>query len=435
MEEFQEGNTIARGKYRLTRKIGEGTYGVVWLAEEIALGMRVAIKRLHPHTGRMSDLRREAATQARLNHQNIVAIHDFDEDERIIVMEYIEGQSLEMLLKKCIAAREWIDLDVAKEFMSQCCAALACAHRESVIHGDIKPGNIIITAEQTVKLSDFGVAKVILEREGNSYSQISGTRLGSLSYMAPEVLRGEPRDFKSDIFSFGVVCYLLLTGCHPFYNTHPSGLFTVRDMLLSDEEPKDAREIVPNLPDAYADVVTRMMEKDRERRYDEIRVACEDILTIGLACPNCETKSPLSNRYCGQCGHSLKSAIDSLYKGKSYEELCRVAYQLNCNLHFREAIGYCDAAILIQPEKPAAYQSKGFALSSLERFDGALQNFGLALEYADLKPVEAQIHYNLSYVFWCTGDKENQIRELEKALECNPDHLKAKEFLEKYRKE
>lgn len=202
---FSKGDAICRGRYCLKNLLGEGTYGSVWLAQDTRLEIPVAIKALHATHGRIGDLRAEAVTQARLSHDNIVRIYDVDVDDRVIVMEYIEGASLESHLKDLIRQEGWIQASRSKDILAQCFDALIYAHSKQVVHGDVKPANIMIQEDLTAKLTDFGVAKVIAEQYMGTYPSGLPRRMGSTTYSAPEVIRGEPRDFQSDMFSLGIV--------------------------------------------------------------------------------------------------------------------------------------------------------------------------------------------------------------------------------------
>ncbi len=207
---IQKDDILGSGRYKLKKILGEGSYGTVWLSDDLQLQTEVAIKTLHPHMGKIADLQKEAITQARLSHSNVAMIYSVDIDDRFIAMEYIEGESLENYLRKLIQDDNWISLDTAAHFLSQCFEGLMHAHDQSVVHGDIKPGNIIIDRGEVIKITDFGVAKVISEEQSKGYATTNmARRLGSITYMAPEVLKGERRSFSSDMFSLGMVAYLL----------------------------------------------------------------------------------------------------------------------------------------------------------------------------------------------------------------------------------
>lgn len=432
MVNYGEERILGNGRYELQRILGQGTYGVVWLANDTQLQIHAAIKRLHPNMGKISDLQREAVTQARLNHPNVATIYSADIDGRFIAMEYVEGESLEKCLKTHISNGTWINIEKSRQILSQCFDALRYAHGENVIHGDIKPGNIMIHSNETVKLTDFGVAKVISERELAAYSYGEQRRLGSITYMAPEVIMGEPRDFRSDIFSLGIMAYVLFTGNHPFRHPHPSGIFSIEDMILSDEEPRKPSDVQPSIQESFERVIMKMMAKSPEDRYANINQAYEELFGFGLTCPKCGSSNPASAHYCMKCGHSLQEAKDDQYKDRTPRELWSRAFQLNSELKYEEAIKLCNEAVKMQPDFAEAYQTKGFALSNLRAYNEALDCFTLALKYAKDRLKKADIHVNISYVYFKQGDYERNVAELRKALELNPYHPKARTLMEKY---
>jgi serine/threonine protein kinase len=352
-------------------------------------------------------------------------------------MEYIPGESLEKHLRNHIKNGTWVDMDMATSWLRQCFDALLCAHGQSVIHGDIKPGNIMLDRNGAIKLTDFGVAKVISE-DKDRYTTNQARRLGSTTYMAPEVLRGERRDFASDIFSLGVFAYLLFTGHHPFYNTHPSGLFGVRESLLSGEEVANPREFNDGISENHANILVKLLAKDRTRRYLTVKQAYEDFANIGLLCRRCNFKNPVKARYCNQCGRSLEEARQSQYKDKSSQELQSEAFQLNGLGQYEEAIVFCDQALKVQNDNPFAYQTKAFALSSLEKYEEALASYEQALEFTRTgTPPErvrvANIYTSMSYCHERLGDYPHAKEVLKKALEYDQNHFKARELLERGR--
>ena len=140
---IQKDDILGSGRYKLKKILGEGSYGTVWLSDDLQLQTEVAIKTLHPHMGKIADLQKEAITQARLSHSNVAMIYSVDIDDRFIAMEYIEGESLENYLRKLIQDDNWISLDTAAHFLSQCFEGLMHAHDQSVVHGDIKQGILI----------------------------------------------------------------------------------------------------------------------------------------------------------------------------------------------------------------------------------------------------------------------------------------------------
>ena len=267
--------------YRLLRKLGTGGMGEVYLAEDAKLHRRVAFKLLPPAT--ISDpqakkrLLREARAAATLDHSNICTVYEVGEAEghSFIAMQYIEGATLAEEIKKDALA--WRDaLDVAMQIAD----ALAEAHAHNIIHRDIKPGNIMLTPRRQVKVLDFGLAKVLptpqgvnTEAETEELLSRSGMIMGTMPYMSPEQLRGEVVDARTDIFSFGVVLYEMLTGRQPF--VRQSGAEIVSALLT--EEPTALSTYAPETPEELQRIVRKCLEKDGERRYQAMRDVAADL--------------------------------------------------------------------------------------------------------------------------------------------------------------
>ena len=213
--------TILANQYRIVKKIGEGGMGVVYLAEDIELANRqVAIKVLPPllsrNTRAVENLRKEALTAIRLNHPNIIRLYGFhsDSDIKFLVMEYIDGQTLEEKISASSSGK--LSLDETLEIAEKVAAALDYAHSQkpSVFHRDLKPSNIMISKDDEVKLLDFGIAREMKD----SYTRVTGQDTsGTLPYMSPQQLMGARPDASMDIYSLGVIIYECLSGHTPFY--------------------------------------------------------------------------------------------------------------------------------------------------------------------------------------------------------------------------
>jgi len=212
------------GHYEIRAKLGAGGMGEVYLAEDTRLNRKVAVKFLPPDS--TADLRgkrrllREAQAAAALDHPNICAIHEVGEvDGRaFIVMQYVEGETLAARIH-----RKPLELKEALGFAVPMADALAEAHSRGIIHRDIKPQNVMITARGQVKILDFGLAKVVADRgvlDGEAETQSllteAGVIVGTVPYMSPEQVKGEALDARSDIFSFGTVLYEMISGRRPF---------------------------------------------------------------------------------------------------------------------------------------------------------------------------------------------------------------------------
>ncbi|MBM3335026.1 protein kinase [Candidatus Sumerlaeota bacterium] len=204
--------------YRVVREIARGGMAVVFEAEQVRLGRPVAIKMLHPALTVDSDFlrrfEREARTLARLNHENIVNVIDFFEhdDRYFLALEFVEGETLARRLRRCARHGRFFSVGEATAIAWQIAQALAFAHSREIVHRDLKPENIMLTARQRAKVMDFGIARAI----GHSPSTEVGTRVGTPDYMAPEQLRGEGADARSDLFALGLIYYEMLSGHRPF---------------------------------------------------------------------------------------------------------------------------------------------------------------------------------------------------------------------------
>jgi serine/threonine-protein kinase len=252
--------TIFAGRYLLERKLGAGGMADVWLAEDQELGRRVAVKILHDRYANdeqfVERFRREATHAAGLSHPNIVSIHDRGEAEGsyFIVMEYVEGRTL----KELIVTRGPCPVPIAVSYTRQVLAALRYAHRNGIIHRDIKPHNVIVDREGRVKVADFGIA-----RAGASQITEAGSIIGTAQYLSPEQARGAPVDESSDLYSTGVVLYELLTGTVPFTGETPVEI-AMKHLSQAPEPPSARREGIPRDLDL---VVLRSLAKETSDRY------------------------------------------------------------------------------------------------------------------------------------------------------------------------
>jgi tRNA A-37 threonylcarbamoyl transferase component Bud32/tetratricopeptide (TPR) repeat protein len=266
--------------YRMTRRLGEGGMGAVFLAEELALGRQVAIKVVSDKIARDSEIRarflREARLLATVEHPNVVRVYTFGEiDERAyLVMEYVEGETLADRIRRTGPMAP----DAALAAVRAVADALSTAWEEKVIHRDIKPSNILFDKRGRLRVADFGLAKGIESATDSSLTQ-TGYLLGSPHYVAPEQAAGHEADFRSDIYSLGIVLFELITGRKPY-----DGQSAVAIVAKHLHEPlPNVRELVPDLPDEIADLITWMTAKDpahRPQSYAELlSVLREDSLT------------------------------------------------------------------------------------------------------------------------------------------------------------
>jgi TolB-like protein len=280
------------GRYEIRSQLGEGGMGEVYLAADMQLGRPVAVKFLPAEL--MADeqankrLRQEARAAATLDHPNICAVYEVSEAEgrSFIVMQYLEGKTLEARIRSKL-----LELNDSIAIATEIADALAEAHSRGIIHRDIKPANIMITSRGQAKVMDFGLARLVAgapESEAKTQSLLTtpGTILGTVPYMSPEQVKGEKVDVRTDIFSFGVVLYEMLTGRQPFANR--SAAETISAIL--NEEPPTLLRYAPNLPEELQRIARKCLEKDRNLRYQsasEVRVDLQRLKrdTESLAVP------------------------------------------------------------------------------------------------------------------------------------------------------
>jgi serine/threonine protein kinase len=267
------GRTLA--DFRILRHLGQGGMGQVYLAEQISLKRKVALKILRPDMAvdptSLQRFTAEATAVAQATHANIVQVYAIGEAGGIAYMalEYVEGRNLrEYLLKKGPP-----DLLLAVSIMRQVASALQRASELGIIHRDIKPENILLTRKGEIKVADFGLSRCLAgDRPALNLTQ-SGVTMGTPLYMSPEQVEGKPVDGRTDIYSFGVTCYHMLAGHPPFQGDSP---FEVALQHVRDE-PKPLTDIRPDLPAALCAIVHKMMAKDPAERYQTGRALLKDI--------------------------------------------------------------------------------------------------------------------------------------------------------------
>jgi len=266
--------TIFAGRYRLERKLGGGGMADVWLAEDQELGRKVAIKMLHDRyandTQFVERFRREATHAAGLAHPNVVSIFDRGEagGSYFIVMEYVEGRTL----KELIVTRGPCPVPVAISYVRQVLAALRYAHRNGIVHRDIKPHNVLVDHEGRVKVADFGIA-----RAGSSQMTEAGSIIGTAQYLSPEQARGAPVDESSDLYSTGILLFELLTGQVPFTGETPVEI-AMKHLSQVPPAPSSIRSEIPHDLDL---VVLRALAKEPADRYRSAKEMDRDLELVG----------------------------------------------------------------------------------------------------------------------------------------------------------
>lgn len=268
---IRPGQTI--GQFHIISQLGKGGMGEVYLADDKGLERQVALKffdaDLADNEWAREQLMAEARAVAKLEHANICSVHEFKrvDEYSFIVMQYVEGETLEEVLR-----RDSLDVNHAIKLAEQLVSGLAAAHGRGIIHRDIKPRNLMVTPEEQIKVLDFGLAKHVRQAPvEQSEAVLNTTELGiaagTAAYMSPEQSNGESLDFRSDIFSFGIVFYEMLTGENPFLRGTRDATI---DAIRNSEPPPPARKGKP-VRRELREIVATCLAKDREQRFASTR--------------------------------------------------------------------------------------------------------------------------------------------------------------------
>jgi serine/threonine protein kinase len=306
--------TTIAGRYRVEGRLGVGGMSTVHLAFDQRLERYVALKLLAEHLADdptfVSRFRREALSAARLVHPNIVQVFDFGFDEshhqHFIVMEQVPGHSCAELLRD----RGHLDVEQAIEIVAQACRGLDYAHRNGVVHRDVKPGNLLVSDSGVVKLADFGIARAT---DQSSITQV-GSVLGTAAYLAPEQARGEEAGPRSDLYALGVVAYQLLSGRLPYEATSLSEL----TLKQQRESPTPLHELNPHVPPELSQAVAMAMALDPESRpadamllADVLRKGAHGASPYGSASPTVHLGTNAATRVLPRTGRGREGATAS----------------------------------------------------------------------------------------------------------------------------
>jgi serine/threonine protein kinase len=437
---LRKGTELGNGRYVVHDELGTGGFGSVWKASDKQLNRDVAMKRLLKRTAstsqeEISALVEEAQKHAHLVHTNIVQVYDIleEESEPLLIMEYIDGQSLWDALRDK-ARKEPFPLDRAVQILADILSGVAFAHSKNVCHRDLGPMNIILTSGGVPKIADFGIARILPTGTADLGSSQGGT--GHAQFMAPEQARGEAADFLSDLFTVGIVGYLLLTGRHPFADT--SGLFQISELLKDPDYTPDTPRPPGHLTTTqqrlfreYAAVVMRLLNREKAGRFASAIEAIDAIeaVTPSLDCPSCSERIPEQSRFCLYCGAKTDVAVPlpkpttepPVTSQATPEELVQEGFLLTRMQRWDAAIAKYEAALSANPSLQKAYRNLGYALNHVRKYDQAVSviTTGLSLQAA-LPEHMAALLYERSYAHFQLTNYDEAYSDIQSALKYQP---------------
>jgi serine/threonine protein kinase len=433
--------------YRITERIGAGNYAEVWKAEPLPIGIGepVAVKSF-ARLGQIvrkdklaREILREALAQSQIRDRHVVRIHRGMLEEGCLMLEYCEGSLEEYIRKKQMMVP--FSLEKCVEVVKGCLEGLKAIHSRQIVHGDIKPANILLGGGD-YKISDFGVASILYKKKFPPlFFQ------GSSTWAAPEVLKGEKPTYQSDLFSLGVVFYLLLTGRHPFYNNDPTCLSGPEHLAESQEfVPTSAYQVEPSVPRDVSDIVDKLLAREPSKRYRSVDEVLISLSTLG---------APPIVAVAGEAGVPELERKESLCLQEARKQYF-VEYKPRAAV---QTLQRCISDIGTTRERSIAdlYQFQGFILNGIRDWAQAEKAATIGL---DLDPQRADLYMTRAYAKLSRGkekkynsklakpnskearyleiaariDLEGAIHDLKKGLECNADETKRSQ-LETYLKE
>ncbi len=366
------------GRYEVLAELGHGGFGRVFRGLDPTVGRQVAIKVLiaDGDAGMLTRFRNEAAASGRLRHPNIVTIYDFGEQDNVpyIVMELLEGRDLQHAIED--PARTPLSLLQKTQIMTQIAAGLGHAHASGIIHRDVKPANMMLLDDSTVKIMDFGIALVTQGTQSRVTPR--GAMIGTFRYMAPEQFRGAEPDARSDIFSYGLIFYELLSGVHPFHAADAAALM----YNILSVEPVPVGEVCPDIPRELQAVVMRLLMKDPDLRYQSLDDVLFDIQPALLELRTARARELLDEARIAKEQNQFESAQglvrQALELAPGYEDARHLREEIQGELR-RQAVRPRVENLL---QKGREALAAGNPAEAIERFESAMR----------LDPVSAQSH-------------------------------------------
>ncbi len=433
-------DTIIRD-YRIVDIIGEGGMGQVYIAID-NLDRKVAVKVLNPSFTLESDFvqrfKQEARLQSSLDHEGIVKIHTFFEQNGLyfLVMEYVEGQTIRQLIQAVGPIPESRTLSLATQILK----ALEFAHSRGIVHRDIKPSNIIVTPKNTIKIVDFGVAKM-LGMENLVNTQV-GSKMGTYLYMSPEQVKGEVAiGAQTDIYSFGIVLFEMLTGRVP-YNVITNSEYALMQEIVNSALP-DPRKYYPHISNSLVNILSKMTVKDSTKRYIACSQVLIDIHRFTDLLPSGHTSIPHSFEQTGIVDVGNQT-IET--ESKSSKAILYVSLSVVAVLFVILAVGGYLMYQNKQDDKIKQREQTQLQLDSIKKasetrllradtlFNEAMnlrrdrnsmakwyRSISMLTESIELNPNDIRYYFERARGYWFTSDFSKAITDLDKALEFTAD--------------
>ena len=361
-----EGMPTQIGRYQIQSELGRGGFGRVFRAFDPTVSRLVAVKML-TEGGKdvLTRFRNEATVAGNLRHENIITVYEYGEHQGqpFLAMEYLEGEDLHHI----IAGRKPLTLLQKCNIMAQVAEGLYCAHQHGVVHRDVKPANIMVLHDGRVKIMDFGIARIIRDTEATRLTR-QGFVLGTLLYMAPEQFAGSDIDALCDIFAYGLIYFELLAGKHPFEASDSRALM----YKISFEDPPPLLTLAPEVPEGLERVITRILHKDRELRYQSLKEVLFDTEPILIELRQSQAASLLIQAQQLYEQGQLEPAQTAVLEVLSLDPSNRVARSL------REAIQKQLQQRTLRPKIESLLRA-GEEQLAVRRYIDAIQSFEAAL--------------------------------------------------------
>jgi serine/threonine protein kinase len=423
------------GKYNILERIGKGGMGVVYRARDTVLEREVALKTHtvgdEPDAQSVERFFREARVVASLKHQNIITVFDLgqERDKVFIAMEILEGEDLTGVL----SGGRHISLEAKVHIVESVARGLAHAHDRGIVHRDIKPRNVFLCHDGTVKLLDFGLAHIAY-----STLTVTGQIIGTPFYMSPEQALGEKASASSDIFSLGSLFYELLTGVRAFERPNLERIF---DAIVHDE-PTPIRELDPTIPEELVRIVSKMMAKTADRRYRNVDLVLRDLSRFDGFLAQYKTQL---RREASRALEELNSLARHHGELVAEHDVTLPPPELNTtvereDLSYMSLVGLRDGAslqlrrleLLVEDFAPPPDEGDDESDSTLTIYPSAVEPAADAREHRRRRDT-ANERYRAAGTHYARGDLAASLRLVSEALRLDPDHDGALELAEKVR--